>query len=58
LLAILLAIISGYFINGYWWLFFVIFNYIMTIGGYYRLYFHRLLLIVLDYFTLDHYIIF
>jgi len=39
-MAILLVAINGYFINGYWqlfywWLLMVILNYITTIGGYY-----------------------
>jgi len=32
---ILLMDINGYYISGYWWLFFIILNYIMTISGYF-----------------------
>jgi hypothetical protein len=40
-------VIGGYLINVYWWLFYyklllVILNYIMTIVGYSKLYYHRL----------------
>jgi hypothetical protein len=34
-MTILLLAISGYFINGYWWLFLVILGYITIFGDYF-----------------------